>query len=64
MEEVGQRASVGVDNLAKQVKNLEEMLKKQSDRINQHRHERNLAPGEVVFRKMPPKARPPKASVW
>ena len=33
---------------------------KQEDLVNQHRHLRQLIPGEVVWRKMPSKARPAK----
>ena len=38
----------------------EQALAKSSEQVNQNRHVRQLMPGEVVFRKMPPKARPAK----
>ena len=38
----------------------EQNLAKSVEQVNQTRHLRQLIPGEIVFRKMPPKARPPK----
>ena len=38
----------------------ESKLMKQVENANASRHLRQLTPGEVVFRRMPPKARPPK----
>ena len=38
----------------------EQVLAKQKESSNQHRHVRQLIPGETVFRRMPAKARPPK----
>ena len=38
----------------------EHCLSKQVDQVNKHRHLRQLNPGETVFRRMPPKARPGK----
>ena len=38
----------------------EQALLKTADQVNQTRHLRQLIPGEVVFRKMPAKARPAK----
>eukprot|EP00973_Karenia_brevis_P007486 1013108-Karenia_brevis.AAC.1 len=49
------RELAGIFNRAK-----EAALAKQEEQINRTRHMRQLMPGEVVFRRMPPKARPPK----
>ena len=38
----------------------EQLANNQLKLVNSTRHVRQLIPGEIVFRKMPPKARPPK----
>eukprot|EP00973_Karenia_brevis_P047100 6537121-Karenia_brevis.AAC.1 len=38
----------------------ESALAKQEEQVNRTRHMRQLIPGEIVFRRMPPKARAPK----
>eukprot|EP00973_Karenia_brevis_P083830 11631956-Karenia_brevis.AAC.1 len=49
------RELAGIFNRAK-----ESALAKQEEQVNRTRHMRQLIPGEVVFRRMPPKARAPK----
>eukprot|EP00973_Karenia_brevis_P063968 8890067-Karenia_brevis.AAC.1 len=49
------RELAGIFNRAK-----EAALARQEEQVNRTRHMRKLIPGEVVFRRMPPKARAPK----